>query len=166
VSRESYTPPVNHWSRMAEMDDETQPHENTLSREVGGSNLTTATSALILPSIPQSDFSSVINGTGEILVTGTIALPESLSTMGGDGRKLDHPDVDRMLEAFDAEGVTNDSAPVRAIRAVSTHTSTNSIIVQPQKQRGNRLLAIAMIATGVLVLATVGLLAVYILTMP
>lgn len=165
VARASYTPPANHWSRMAEQDDNELVPETTLSREVGASNVTTTTSALILPSIPQADFASVINGTGEILVTGTISLPESLGTLGGDARNLDHPDVDRLMDAFDNEIVSNDSAPVRAIRAVSTHTSTNSVIAQPPKQRSNRLFTVGIIATGVLVLAVVGLLAVYVLKM-
>ncbi|MFT4124401.1 MAG: hypothetical protein QM635_11265 [Microbacteriaceae bacterium] len=163
-ARASYTPPANHWSRMGAEHDEEDVFENTLSREVGGGNVTT-TSAIILPSLPEPDFSSVINGTGEILVTGTIQLPESLGSLGGDARSLDRSEVDRLLDAFDAEVVSNDSAPVRAIRAVSTHTSTNSVIAQPQKPRGSRLMTVGIVITGALVVAVVGLLAVYVLKM-
>ncbi|MDM4761705.1 hypothetical protein QT381_01630 [Galbitalea sp. SE-J8] len=165
VARTSYTPPASHWSRMGEDDGGGGlPVDTTLSRQVGGSNVTT-TSAIILPSVPQADFASIVNGTGEILITGTIQLPEGLGSLGGDARNLDHPDVDRLLDSLDAELVSNDSAPVRAIRAVSTHTATNAMIVPPQKPKGSRWLTAGIIAVGVLVVAVVGLLAVYVIKM-
>jgi hypothetical protein len=162
VVRESYTPPVGHWSRQAELDDEL-PIETTLSREVGGSNLSTTTSALILPSIPQSDFSGLINGTGEILITGTIELPSSLGSMGADARHFDNPDVDHMFDAFDKELVSNDSQPVRAIRAVSTHTASRGVIQINTKPQGNRLTTVAIVAACVLAASAVGLLAFFII---
>jgi len=124
--------------------------------------VSTTTSALILPNIPQ-DFSSLINGTGEILVTGTIDLPQSLGTMGGDSRRYDDPQVDHMFDAFDSEVVSNDSAPVRAIRAVSTHTSSRGVIAQ-SKPRGNRMLTVGIITAAVLAVGVIGLLAVYIIS--
>jgi hypothetical protein len=163
VVRETYTPPAGHWSRQADLDDEHQPLEGTLSRQVGGSNISTTTSALILPNIPQ-DFSSLIHSTGEVLITGTIELPHSLGTMGGDARRYDDPNVDHMFDAFDSEVVSNDSAPVRAIRAVSTHTSSRGVIQQPQKPQTNRLLTIGVITACVLAAGVVGLLAVYIIS--
>jgi preprotein translocase subunit Sss1 len=165
VLRETYTPPAGHWSRQADLDDENDVFENTLSREVGGSNVSTTTSALILPNIPQAnDFGSLINGTGEILITGTIDLPQSLGTMGGDSRRYDDSSVDHMFDAFDGEVVSNDSAPVRAIRAVSTHTSSRGVI-QTVKPQSNRVLMTAgIIAVGLLAVGVVGLLAVYIIS--
>ena len=153
----TYVAPVGHWSRQAIMDDETQPFENTLSREVGGGNVSTTTSALILPSIPQQDFTTGLSGTGEILVTGTIALPESFGTMGGDSRRYDNPDVDHVLDAFDNEVVSTDSAPVRATRAVSTHTNTHGVI-QATRSNGDRLLKILLISASVLAVGVVALL--------
>jgi hypothetical protein len=162
--RETYTPPVGHWSRQADLDDENQPYENTLSRQVGGSNVSTTTSALILPSIPQGDFANLIQGTGEILVTGSIGLPPSLATMGGDARRYDDPGVDHMFDAFDGEVVSNDSAPVRAIRAVSTHTSSRGVIQTAKPKGGNRLLTAGIITVIVVAVGLVGVLSVYIIS--
>ena len=162
--RETYTPPVGHWSRQADLDDENQPLENTLSRQVGGSNVSTTTSALILPSIPQGDFGNLIQGTGEILVTGSIGLPPSLATMGGDARRYDDPGVDHMFDAFDGEVVSNDSAPVRAIRAVSTHTSSRGVIQTAKPKGGNRLLTAGIITVIVVAVGLVGVLSVYIIS--
>ena len=165
VLRETYTPPSGHWSRQADLDDENDVFENTLTREVGGSNVSTATSALILPNIPQaSDFGNLINATGEILITGTIDLPQSLGTMGGDSRRYDDSSVDQMFEAFDGEVVSNDSAPVRAIRAVSTHTSSRGVIQTAKPQSNRALMTAGVITLGVLIVGVVGLLAVYIIT--
>jgi len=152
----SYEPPAGHWSRQADLDDETQPFENTLSREVGGGNVATTTSALILPMIPQhTDFSNPL-GTGEILVTGTIDLPQSFGTMGGDSRRYDDPDVDHLYDAYD-EVVSTESAPVRATRAVSTHTSTHGVIHQ-NKPGTNRMLTVLIVTASVLAVGVIGLL--------
>lgn len=152
----SYEPPAGHWSRQADLDDETQPFENTLSREVGGGNVATTTSALILPMIPQhTDFSNPL-GTGEILVTGTIDLPQSFGTMGGDSRRYDDPDVDHLYDAYD-EVVSTESAPVRATRAVSTHTSTHGVIHQ-NKPGTNRILTVLIVTASVLAVGVIGLL--------
>jgi len=155
----SHATSTGHWSRQAEIDDETQSIENTLSREVGMGNVATTTSALVLPIIPQdSDFGSVLNGTGEVLITGSIDLPRSLSSTGGDARRYDDPDVDNLFDAFDNEIISTDSAPVRAIRAVSTHTSTHGVVTTATKPRGNRLLVGVAIGAVVLAIAVVGLL--------
>jgi hypothetical protein len=164
VVRESYTPPVGHWSRQTEVDPDLAALENTLTREVGGgSSATTTTSALILPTIPQADFNSVINGTGEILVTGTISLPHGFGSTGADTRHLDNPDVDHLFDAFDGEVVSSDSQPVRAIRAVSTHTSSQAVI-QVQKPKGNRSLTVLLFTTCGLAVVAVGFLVVAVLT--
>ena len=155
----SHATSTGHWSRQAALDDETQSIENTLSREVGMGNVATTTSALVLPIIPQdSDFGSVLNGTGEVLITGSIDLPRSLSSTGGDARRYDDPDVDNLFDAFDNEIISTDSAPVRAIRAVSTHTSTHGVVTTATKPRGNRLLVGVAIGAVVLAIAVVGLL--------
>ena len=162
TTNSTYIAPAGHWSRQAVMDDETQPFENTLSREVGGGNVATTTSALILPTIPQQDFGTALTGAGEVLVTGTIDLPESFGTMGGDSRRYDNPDVDHVFDAFDNEVVSTDSAPVRATRAVSTHTNTHGVI-QAAKPNGDGRLKILLIAASVLAVGVVALLVVAIL---
>jgi len=154
----AYVPPVGHWSRQAALDDESQPLENTLSRDVGGGNVATTTNALVLPMIPQrDDFSSMINSTGEIMVTGTIDLPMSVGATGRDSRHYDDPEVDHLFDAFDNEVATTDSAPVRAITAVSSHTATRSGIESTRKQ-GNRMLTVLIVTACVMAVGVVGLL--------
>ena len=154
----SYTPPIGHWSRQAELDDENQPFENTLSRDVGGGNVATTTNALVLPMIPQrDDFSSVLNATGEIMVTGTINLPGSVGTTGRDSRHYDDPEVDHLFDAFDTEIANTDSAPVRAITAVSSHTATRGGIESGRKQ-SNRMLNVLLVTACVMAAAVAGLL--------
>jgi hypothetical protein len=158
VAEASYASTAGHWSRQAALDDETQPFENTLSRDVGGGNVSTATNALVLPTTSQlNDIASAINSTGEILVTGSITLPSALGSTGGDSRRYDDPDVDALFDAYDNELVATDSAPVSAIRAVSTHTSTHGVITA-NKPTGNRLLTVMMISAGVMGVAVFGLL--------
>ncbi len=150
--------PAGHWSRQADLDDETQPWENTITREVGGGNVATTTSALVLPSIPRADpFTSALTSTGEVLLTGSIDLPRSLGATGGDARLYDDPGVDRMFDSQDAEFTGTDSAPVRAIRAVSTHSGSRGVI-HANKPRGNRLITLVFIVTALLAIAVVGML--------
>ena len=157
----SHATSTGHWSRQAEIEDESEPNANPLSRDVGGGNVATTTSALVLPAIPAPvDFGTIINGTGEILVTGSIELPRSLGATGGDQRRYDDPDVDNLFDAFDNEIISTDSAPVRAIRAVSTHTSTHGVISSAKPKNGNRMLVILLGSTVALAAAVVVLLAV------
>lgn len=150
--------PVGHWSRQADLDDETQPWENTITREVGGGNVATTTSALVLPEIPRpTNFSTALDSTGEVLLTGSIDLPPSLSTGGGDARRYDDPNVDLMFDTQDAEFTGTDSSPVRAIRAVSTHTSSRGVI-HANKPHGNRMIVVVFIGTAVLAVGVVGML--------
>jgi hypothetical protein len=154
----SYIPPVGHWSRQAELDDENQPIENTLSRDVGGGNVATTTNALVLPMIPaRDDFSSVLNATGEIMVTGTINLPGSVGATGRDSRHYDDPDVDHLFDAYDNEVANTDSAPVRAISAVSSHTASRGGLETGRKQ-SNRMLNVLFVTACVLAVGTVALL--------
>lgn len=149
--------PVGHWSRQADLDDETQPWENTITRDVGGGNVATTTSALVLPEIPRlSSFSSALDSTGEVMLTGSIDLPPGLGTGGGDSRRYDDPNVDHMYDVQDAEFTGTDSSPVRAISAVSTHTSSRGVI-HANKPHGNRMIVVVFVATAVLAVGVVGM---------
>lgn len=157
-----YTPPVGHWSTQAEIDDGEQFQENTLSRNVGATSGAITTSALVIPSIPSVDALRPFGTTGEILITGTIDLPRSIGSIGTQPGRYDHSDVDALIEAGDREDSAPDSAPVRAIRAVSTHSSTRGVI-QTKKPKGNSRLPIvlavaaAAMAVGVIVLFVAGM---------
>lgn len=152
--------PAGHWSRQADLDDETQPWESTITREVGGGNVATTTSALVLPEIPRANpYPTALDSTGEVLLTGSIDLPRSLGSSGGDSRQYDDSRVDLMFDSQDGEFTGTDSSPVRAIRAVSTHTSGRGVI-HANKPKGNRLVMVVFIATAVLAVGVVGMLAV------
>lgn len=157
-SSSPWVAPVGHWSRQADLDDETQPWENTITRDVGGGNVATTTSALVLPEIPRpTNFSSALDSTGEVLLTGSIDLPQSLSAGSGDPRRYDDANVDLLYDTQDAEFTGTDSSPVRAISAVSTHTSSRGVI-HANKPHGNRLIVVAFVSTAVIALGVVGLL--------
>jgi hypothetical protein len=65
--------------------------------------------------------------------------------------------VDALLEAGDREDSNVDSAPVRAIRAISTHTSTRGVIETTTPTRNGRLPMILAISTAAVVVAGAGL---------
>ena len=148
--------PTGHWSVQAESTDDDLPFENTLSRTVGTGTSAITTSALVLPSVPQaSDLTRPLNSTGEILVTGSIDLPRSLGSTGAHPHRVDNSDYED--DPLDSQVSSPDSAPVRAIRAVSTHTSTRGVI-ESKRPQSNRLLTGIIIAASVLVVGVVGLL--------
>lgn len=151
---EVYTRPIGHWSTQAGIDDENQVTEHTLSRNLAASDAIT-TSALVLPSFPQAGpFTGPVSGTGEILITGSIDLPRSLGMSGRYPSRYDSPDVDSIVDAADREDSAPDSAPVRAIRAVSTHTSSQGIIAT-KRPKGNNLPVILSITAGVMAVSVV-----------
>jgi hypothetical protein len=151
-----WSAPAGHWSRQADLDDETQPWESTITREVGGGHASTTTSTLILPDIPRpNNFPTALNSTGEVLLTGSIDLPRSLSAMGADSRSYDNADVDNMFDSNDREYSATDSSPVRAARAVSTHTSSRGVI-HATAPHGNRMLTVLFVTALVLAVAVTG----------
>ncbi|MBO1741111.1 hypothetical protein [Leifsonia sp. TF02-11] len=151
--RRPFTPPTGHWSTAAELEDESEP---ITSRNVGHSTAATTTNALILPSLPQADATGPLTSTGEILVTGSIDLPRTLGATGAHDR-IDSSDIDRLLDGEENEFNTSEVAPVRASRAISTHTSTRGVIAPPKK-RGNTLPVVLMVTAGVLAVGVIGLL--------
>ncbi len=151
---------AGHWSLEVDEDDavdDIDSLENTLTRRVGSSSGVVTTSALVLPSIPQSSdlIATPYTAAGEIMVTGSIDLPRSLGSTGAHPFRLDNSDYD--LDPLDHEAPMTDAAPVRAIRAVSTHTGSQGMIA-PRKPQSNRLLTVMVVAASVLALAVVGLL--------
>ncbi|KQR54784.1 hypothetical protein ASF88_08580 [Leifsonia sp. Leaf336] len=151
--RRPFTPPTGHWSTAAELEDGSEP---ITSRNVGHSTAATTTNALILPSLPQADATGPLTSTGEILVTGSIDLPRTLGSTGAHDR-IDSSDIDRLLDGEENEFNTSEVAPVRASRAISTHTSTRGVIAPPKK-RGNTLPVVLMVTAGVLAVGVIGLL--------
>jgi hypothetical protein len=90
-----------------------------------------------------------------VLLTGTIDLPRSLGATGAHPHRVDSSDVDD--DPLDAQIVSTDSAPVRAIRAVSTHASSGGVMTA-KPHHGNRLLTAVIVTASVLCVAVVGFL--------
>jgi hypothetical protein len=102
-----------------------------------------------------------LSGTGEILITGSINLPSSLGSTGAHPARYDHSDVDALLEADDREDSDPGSAPVRAVRAISTNTASGDVINSMKPQKSSRLpmiliVSAAVMAVGVVVLLVAG----------
>ena len=146
----AWSPPVGHWSTQGDLDDETQPFESTINRRIGSGSATT--NALVLPT-PDRDIRGALTGTGEVMLTGSIDLPMSLSSTGASAR-VEHESLDMLFDANDHEVVATDSAPVRAIRAVSTH-NTGHGVTHTQKPKGAKSLTVLFIVAGGLAIATI-----------
>jgi len=136
--------PVGHWTTQSDLDDAEQVTESTISRTVGSGAITT--SALVLPSIPGHDMT-----TGEVMLTGSISLPSALAATGAH-HSIDESDIDHLLDPGDHQMVNTDSVPIRAIRAVSSHTSTRGVIATaPPKKTGRALTALIVSASAMVV---------------
>jgi len=148
---------VGHWSTQSDLDEAGQVTETTISRSVGAGSGAVTTSALVLPSVPERSIAGPMNSNGEILLTGSISLPHSYSSTGAHPSRIDESDLDHLLDPGDHQVANTDSMPVRAIRAVSTHTATGSIIA-PTKQPGTRGFTILIVAASAMAVVVVGLL--------
>ncbi len=111
----------------------------------------------MLPSVPDgADIRGPLSGTGEIMITGSIDLPRTLSSTGQSDR-FDGESMDALFDLGDAEVTSTDSSPVRAIRAVSTHTSGHGV-THTQKPKGTKALTGLLIAASSLAVVVAGLL--------
>ncbi len=155
----AYTVPVGHWSRQAEIDDSQQVLDGAFGRDVAATSGALTTSALVLPSVPTAEgLMGPFSATGEILITGSINLPSSMGSTGVQPARYDHSDVDALLEAEDREDSQQDSAPVRAIRAVSTSTSSGDVITSMKPRKTSKLPMVIIISSSVLIVGVVVLL--------
>lgn len=146
------TPATGHWAAQL---DEDEIFETTVSRTVGSTPSTT--NALVLPSAPVgSDIRGALTGTGEIMLTGSIDLPANFAATGASSA-LENNGIDALFDSQDAEIITTDSAPVRAIKAVSTHNSGQGV-THTQKPKGTRALTALVIAASSMAVVVAGLL--------
>jgi hypothetical protein len=153
-------PAAGHWTTQSDLDDATQVAD-TITRSVGAGSGVITTSALVLPSLPNPEYSQL--GTGDILVTGSIDLPRSLATSGAHPTQLDEHHLDHELDPGDHQVVSTDSQPVRAIKAISSHGSTRDVIVS-RKPSGNRALTALIISAAAMAAVVVTLLVVGLVT--
>ena len=90
------------------------------------------------------------------MLTGSIDLPAGLSATGASSG-LEHHAIDALFDSHDGEIITTDSAPVRAIKAVSTHNSGQGV-THTQKPKGTRALTALVIAAATMAVIVAGLL--------
>lgn len=135
-----------HWSVGIHDDDD--PFENTFSREVGSAT-SLNTNALVLPAMPSSSIAGPVAGTGEIIVTGMIEVSHLVASTGTVPALHDSPDLDDMFDVDDHEITAPDSAPVSALKAISSHTGTHTVMTGKPSSSNT--------VTMVLVASTVGM---------
>ncbi|MGN8050038.1 hypothetical protein ACTJKO_10140 [Curtobacterium sp. 22159] len=149
----AFEPPVGHWSQQAHDSNDAEVHdEETGARRVAVTN----TNAIILPNSALADPTGALNATGEVILTGSIDLPSSLSSTGSH-RPIDGAEVDRLLEQHDEQPDT-DASPVRASRAVSSHTSTRQVVLaaaKPKESRTPLILGVTVGAVGIAAAAVI-----------
>jgi hypothetical protein len=144
-----FVPPVGHWTtQSSEPDGDTAP-----GRALG--THTGQTNALILTDQQVADVTGALNATGEIIITGSIDLPRSLGATGSQAR-VDNADIDRLLEQGDAENAETDAVPVRASRAISTHTSTRAVVLAASQPKASRLPLYLGIGGGIIGAGIIG----------
>lgn len=155
VVQAPHSAPVGHWTMQQAIDDVTQGGTATTSRDLSTATGPITSNALVMPSIPTGADLSVpfATATGEVLITGSISLPSTLGTTGSHPARYDHSDLDAIIDAADRDDIEGDSAPVRAIRAVSTHTSPRDVISMSRKSEGNRLPIVLAITAGTMMVS-------------
>lgn len=151
----AWSPPVGHWSTQLDADDAGDEFDTTVNRRISSGSA--ATSALVLPTVPPgSDIRGPLTRTGEVMLTGSIDLPRDLASMGVSDR-YDHGGIDSLFDATDHEIITTDSAPVRAVTAVSTHSSGHPV-THTHKPKGTRALTALVISAAAMAVVVAGLL--------
>ena len=115
-----------------------------------------ATSSLIIPTAPGTDFTGPLGDTGEIVVTGNIRLPAQLSTQGTAPFRLDSEADDEVMDAYVTGEIGALSQPVSARHAVSGR-SKDSEILSVRKTRWGTGTIVTLLVLGTLTLAAVGL---------
>lgn len=149
--------PNAHWQSENQID-VVNLGDGEFPRTGGGSGVVT-TNALVIPTMPQSsDLIRPFTSTGEIMVTGSIELPMVLGSTGANPSRYDHADIDALFAQEDHDYAPTDVAPVRAIRAVSTHTSTHGVI-SAKKPANNRLPMMMAVTAGILAVGVAALFA-------
>lgn len=130
--------------------------DQLLTREASATGSVATPNALILTQTPESPIMAPVAATGEILITGSFALPDGLGSQGHAHGTTDGKEVDAVL--IDGELPAHSSpTPIAASAAVSTVKTTGDIIRPPAPEKGNRLMLTLAITAGVLALALVGL---------
>lgn len=116
--------------------------------------------ALILPSLPEDTGSiAPVVPTGEIVITGSILIPPSISQVGAHVDSLDTSDID-IIDDSAEQPATSTLSPVSAASAVSAYNIANAVVTTPRgmNERLPFILSIAAagLAVGVVALFVTG----------
>lgn len=117
-----------------------------------GSQHTSPSALIFTPSPGEGSLSGPVASTGEILVTGSYALPRGIGSQGHAHGVADGKDVDAVL--IDGElPPASSPTPIAASSAVSTIKPAGEVIRPPAPEKGNKLMLILAIVAGGLALA-------------
>ena len=137
------------------------PADFSPSRTVG--SVSSATSSLILPHAPTVDIAGPLGDTGEIVVTGQIRLPSSLSERGSSPALVEDRDHNEVMDAYVTGAIAPTAKPMRASQAVSGKGDDTDIVLV-RRARWGTATVVTGLAAGVLGLAALGLLVLAMLT--
>ncbi|MFT4052184.1 MAG: hypothetical protein QM677_08050 [Microbacterium sp.] len=138
--------------------------DQLLTRGSAATGAITASNALILTQAPETGaLTSPVAATGEVLITGTFALPESLGSTGAAHGSSDGKEADAVLLDGELPAASSPS-PISASAAISTIASAEDIIKPPAPEKGSRLMLTLIITAGALALALTGVLIVALVT--
>lgn len=127
----------------------------TLDSTLAGSS--SVSNALILTPPADPSLDSPIAATGEILITGTLAFPESFAARGVVPGATERDDVDAQLVDREIPAAASPT-PIAASAAVSTLKSADEVIQPPAPEKTGRLMMVLAITAGALGLALAGVL--------
>lgn len=138
--------------------------DQLIAREASSTGSVSTPHALILSQTPSSGpMLGPIGSTGEVLITGSLALPEGLGSTGHTPGTTDGKEADAVL--IDGELPAHSSpTPIAASAAISTIKSSEEIIRPPAPEKGSKLMLTLIITAGALALALVGVLIVALAT--
>lgn len=159
------TVPVGHWSRQAEADDDPTTADVVVDRREFGAQTPSTNSLVILPpavDILPPSVDGPISARGEMMMTGSLQLPDDFSQTGVTGQIIDVGRDDLLLDPQD-EQRTDAAQPVRASNAVSIHTETSGKFELTPQSGGKGLTALIVVASSMAVLVA-GLLVIAIVT--
>ncbi|PSL39677.1 hypothetical protein CLV49_3322 [Labedella gwakjiensis] len=142
---------------------EEQPFDELIATGIAEAEQTPTTSSTLIVGSPMTTFTGPIGGTGEIMVTGSIDLPRTLTGTADPGSGGDRADYDRSLD-HEPPAPPTAGTPVSASRAVSTHTSARDIIAPPARSKRPSIVPVLAIIAGVLMVAVLAVVVTSLLT--
>ncbi|WP_298122081.1 hypothetical protein [uncultured Aurantimicrobium sp.] len=114
-------------------------------------SISVISNALILPTLPETTGSiAPINPTGEIVITGSILIPSSVSQVGANLENLDTSEID-VIRDEDEVAPTQGMAPVSAASAVSAYNISNSVVTTPRGMNERLPFILSITAAGLAV---------------